>query len=87
MKGQLIQTDTNTWMVMRENRAQPKGVVQRFDGPQGVPKFLLYTWTPDPAFRRLMGIYDTLAGADREVPWDTTSDAHRATGPNTFRAP
>lgn len=64
-----IQIGSDTWIIMRETMQYPKAVVHRVTSTMGDPRYLLMTWEPLAADRRLVSIHETLDAADRTVPW------------------
>lgn len=73
-----IQTDANTWIIMRENADRPKGIVHRVTDTLGTARFMLYVWHPSPERQRMFGIYDSLDAADIAVKWDNTEALRKA---------
>ncbi len=76
-----IQTGTDTWIIMREYRQQPKAIVHRLTTTDGTPRFLLMTWEPIAADRRLVSMHTSLDEADAAVPWPTQESAASPPGP------
>lgn len=75
-----ITVDADTWLIMREFPQHPKAIVHRITDTSGEERFMVLTWLPDPAQRRMVGIYRTLSEADSAVPWPSpsTPDLHYA---------
>lgn len=75
-----ITVDQDTWLIMREFPQHPKAVIHRVVDTAGEERFLVLTWLPDPAKRRMVGIFPSLSEADRAVPWPSpaTPDLHYA---------
>lgn len=67
--GTRITVDHDTWLIMREFPQHPKAVVSRVTDTAGEERFLVLTWMPDPAERRMVGIFRSLSEADAAVPW------------------
>lgn len=72
-----IQIDTDTWIIMREYRQQPKAIVHRVTSTAGEARYLLMTWEPLVADRRMVAIHKDLFDADNAVPWPSPVDAGR----------
>ena len=75
-----ITVDADTWLIMREFPQHPKAIVHRVTDTSGEERFMVLTWYPDPAKRRMAGIYRSLSEADAAVPWPTpgTPNLHYA---------
>ncbi|MFA5608125.1 MAG: hypothetical protein WDA07_13225 [Leucobacter sp.] len=86
-----IRIDTDTWAIMREPKDHPVALVQRFTDTTGEARFLVLKWHPEPAKRRMTGIYVTLQDADRSVLWDLApvraAMAKNAGPPNGLKVP
>lgn len=82
-----IRFDLDLWLVMRNDPAVPKAVIQRVRHKDGVDRYLLFRWDLDPARRRLMSVCDTLEHADDLVRYEvaTQDDIHRGP-PNGLNA-
>ncbi len=71
-----IQTGTDTWIIMREYLQQPKAIVHRLTTTDGTPRYLLMTWEPISADRRLVSMHISLDEADAAVPWPDPNQAN-----------
>lgn len=65
---------------MREFETQPKAVVHRVTSTDGVGKYLLMTWEPLEADRRLVAIHPSLSSAEQAVPWPSRQGGPPAPG-------
>lgn len=74
-----IRLDADTWIIMRYPKDHPVAVVQRVTDFENAARFLVFKWHPDPAKRRMTGIYVSLEDADNSVLWDLApvQEAHR----------
>ncbi|MBK0417424.1 hypothetical protein JD276_00020 [Leucobacter sp. CSA1] len=81
-----IQIDTDTWIIMRAVEQHPKAIVHRVTDTAGEARFLLMTWWPVPAHRRMVGIYKSLAEADAQVPVADAESPPRPDGDPERRA-
>lgn len=82
MKHSTIQIGTDTWIIMREYREIPKAIVHRLTATNGESKYMLMTWEPIAADRRLVGMHASLDDADKAVPWPNPADANMPPIPN-----
>lgn len=64
-----IQIDTDTWVVMREDKDRPKAVIERVKWRDDSEQYLLKTWHSDPSQRRLVRIHESVEEANRSVKW------------------
>lgn len=71
--GNLIQIETNVWVVMREVTQYPKAVIHKITDTTGDDRYMLMTWAAEPSARRMVGIYSRLNEAEKAVPWPPTT--------------
>ena len=64
-----LQISTDQWAVIRESIEHPKAIIQQVTARDQTARYLLHTWNPDPAQRRLHGMLDSLEEANHEVKW------------------
>lgn len=64
-----IRYDQDTWLVMRNDPAIPKAVIQRVHHADG-DQYLVFRWHLDPDKRRLMNVVSSLERADDLVRYD-----------------
>ncbi|QIK63824.1 hypothetical protein G7068_11960 [Leucobacter viscericola] len=84
----LIQIETNVWVVLREFRQQPKAVIHKITDTTGADRYMVMRWEPDPAQRRMTGIYNDLTEAEKTVPWPSTrpnTQSNRGVGPGGYQ--
>lgn len=67
-----IEVDLNTWILMRTSPTQPVAIIERVTHENGITRYMLYKWTTNPTARRLIGVFDSLATADNEIPYIET---------------
>lgn len=67
-----IQVDMNLWAVMRYPVDHPVAMILGLVGQNGKPQFLVQTWHPDPAQRRVISQHSDLAAANHSVKYDNS---------------
>lgn len=71
----LIQADSNTWLVLREFPQHPKAVIHLMTDTTGDDRYILMTWHPESSQRRMVGIHPSLRQAEAAVPWPSKTPA------------
>ncbi|UOQ59674.1 hypothetical protein MUN76_11525 [Leucobacter rhizosphaerae] len=74
-RSNLIQADTHTWLVLREFPQHPKAIIHLMTDTAGNDRYILMTWHPEQAQRRMVGIHTSLSQAEAAVPWPSTAPA------------
>ena len=67
-RSTLIQADTHTWLVLREFPQHPKAIIHLMTDTTGDDRYILMTWHPEVARRRMVGIHPSLEQAEAAVP-------------------
>lgn len=84
-KPKPIRYDADTWLVMRNDPAVPKAVIQRVHGrDKAGDRYMVFSWDPvDTTKRRVMGVKESLDDANEFVMFDVPQQGGNAsTAPN-----